>query len=117
MYVDVDEYATCNNDQLLRLCAVLTRNGYQSNGIFYAGIILYDYTMVYLFFLFAVADFLGEKLAWFFGITTPKYQYIIDEYHRIKEEVSDSCYCQHSLQKISANPLSIFIYKLTGYRS
>ena len=45
-------------------------------------------------FSFAVADFLGEKLAWFFGITTPKYQYIIDEYHRIKEEVSDSCYCQ-----------------------
>ena len=50
--------------------------------------------MVYLFFLFAVADFLGEKLAWFFGITTPKYQYIIDEYHRIKEEVCDSCYCK-----------------------
>merc|ERR1712087_311508 len=33
-----------------------------------------------------VADFCGEKLAWFFGITTPKYQSAIDEYHRRKEE-------------------------------
>ncbi|XP_023932299.1 protein FAM177A1-like [Lingula anatina] len=33
----------------------------------------------------AVADYCGEKLAWFFGITTPKYQYAIDEYHRLRE--------------------------------
>ncbi|XP_061172500.1 protein FAM177A1-like [Saccostrea echinata] len=33
-----------------------------------------------------VADTCGEKLAWFFGITTPKYQYAIDEYYRLKEE-------------------------------
>lgn len=39
------------------------------------------------FLCFTAADFLGEKLAWFFGITTPKYQYIIDEYHRLKKEV------------------------------
>ncbi|XP_060074660.1 protein FAM177A1-like, partial [Ylistrum balloti] len=32
------------------------------------------------------ADFCGEKLAWFFGITTPKYQYAIDEFYRLKEE-------------------------------
>ncbi|XP_028396028.1 protein FAM177A1-like isoform X2 [Dendronephthya gigantea] len=31
------------------------------------------------------AEFLGEKLASFFGITTPKYQYVIDEYYRLKE--------------------------------
>jgi len=24
------------------------------------------------------ADYCGEKLAWFFGITSPKYQYILD---------------------------------------
>ena len=58
---------------------------------------LVSYSMIILWssylFSFAVADFLGEKLAWFFGITTPKYQYIIDEYHRIKEEVSNMCYC------------------------
>nr|CAD7568783.1 unnamed protein product [Timema californicum] len=29
-----------------------------------------------------VCDYLGESLANFFGITTPKYQYEIDEYHR-----------------------------------
>ncbi|CAG2255353.1 unnamed protein product [Mytilus edulis] len=33
-----------------------------------------------------VADTCGEHLAWFFGITTPKYQYAIDEYYRLKEE-------------------------------
>lgn len=34
----------------------------------------------------SVADACGENLAWFFGITTPKYQYAIDEYYRMKEE-------------------------------
>ncbi|XP_022329318.2 protein FAM177A1-like [Crassostrea virginica] len=33
-----------------------------------------------------VADSCGERLASFFGITTPKYQYAIDEYYRLKEE-------------------------------
>ncbi|KAK3591621.1 hypothetical protein CHS0354_013805 [Potamilus streckersoni] len=33
-----------------------------------------------------VADTCGEKLAWFFGITTPKYQYAIDEFYRLKAE-------------------------------
>ncbi|XP_069671518.1 protein FAM177A1 isoform X2 [Periplaneta americana] len=33
-----------------------------------------------------VCDFLGEHLASFFGITTPKYQYEIDEYDRIMAE-------------------------------
>ena len=31
------------------------------------------------------AEFLGERLAALFGITTPKYQYVIDEYYRLKE--------------------------------
>ncbi|XP_076464838.1 protein FAM177A1-like [Babylonia areolata] len=34
----------------------------------------------------SVADFCGEKLAWWFGITSPKYQSAIDEYYRRKEE-------------------------------
>ncbi|XP_066282078.1 protein FAM177A1-like [Branchiostoma lanceolatum] len=34
----------------------------------------------------AACDFLGEKLAWFFGITSPKYQYAIDEYERMKRQ-------------------------------
>ena len=33
------------------------------------------------------AEYCGEKLADFFGITAPKYQYAINEYHRMKEEV------------------------------
>ena len=34
-----------------------------------------------------VCDYLGEHLASFFGITTPKYQYEIDEYDRMMAEV------------------------------
>lgn len=33
---------------------------------------------------FSAADTCGEKLAWFFGITSPKYQSAIDEYYRAK---------------------------------
>ncbi|XP_026102551.1 protein FAM177A1-like [Carassius auratus] len=34
----------------------------------------------------SVCDYLGEKMASLLGITTPKYQYAIDEYYRIKKE-------------------------------
>ena len=37
--------------------------------------------------IISVADSCGEKLAWFFGITTPKYQSAIDEFYRLKAEV------------------------------
>jgi len=30
----------------------------------------------------SAADYCGEKLAWFFGITSPKYQYVLDEYNK-----------------------------------
>ena len=33
------------------------------------------------------ADTCGEKLAWVFGITSPKYQSAIDEYYRVKRQV------------------------------
>ncbi|KAJ7417203.1 protein FAM177A1 [Willisornis vidua] len=33
-----------------------------------------------------VCDFLGEKIASVLGISTPKYQYAIDEYYRMKRE-------------------------------
>ena len=36
---------------------------------------------------FSVADTCGENLAWFIGITTPKYQSAIDEFYRLKAEV------------------------------
>ena len=34
-----------------------------------------------------MCDFLGEKIASVLGISTPKYQYAIDEYYRMKKEV------------------------------
>uniref|UniRef100_A0A1A8RIP0 Myosin IXB n=1 Tax=Nothobranchius rachovii TaxID=451742 RepID=A0A1A8RIP0_9TELE len=34
----------------------------------------------------SVCDYMGERLASLFGVTTPKYQYAIDEYYRIKKE-------------------------------
>ncbi|KAH9519618.1 hypothetical protein Btru_003148 [Bulinus truncatus] len=34
----------------------------------------------------SAADVCGGKLAWLFGITTPKYQYAIDEYKRMEKE-------------------------------
>ncbi|XP_032727182.1 protein FAM177A1 isoform X4 [Lontra canadensis] len=37
----------------------------------------------------SVCDFLGEKIASVLGISTPKYQYAIDEYYRLKKEFSD----------------------------
>ncbi|CAG7815012.1 unnamed protein product [Allacma fusca] len=33
-----------------------------------------------------VMDRMGENIAYFLGITTPKYQYEIDEFHRAREE-------------------------------
>lgn len=40
-----------------------------------------------LIFVSLVCDFLGEKIASVLGISTPKYQYAIDEYYRMKKEV------------------------------
>ncbi|XP_064489731.1 uncharacterized protein LOC135401323 isoform X2 [Ornithodoros turicata] len=34
----------------------------------------------------AVCDYLGENLAYFFGITSPKYQYELEEYNRMVQE-------------------------------
>lgn len=34
-------------------------------------------------------DFLGEKLAWWFGITSPKYYYELQEFERMKEEEAE----------------------------
>lgn len=35
----------------------------------------------------SVCDYVGEGLSNFLGITSPKYQYEIEEYHRCEEEV------------------------------
>lgn len=46
----------------------------------------------------AVCDYMGEKLASLFGITSPKYQYAIDEYYRIKKEVRTLFYVYTEVQ-------------------
>lgn len=38
-------------------------------------------------YCFPACDYLGERMASFFGITSAKYQYAIDEYYRMKKEV------------------------------
>ncbi|XP_018422558.1 PREDICTED: protein FAM177A1 [Nanorana parkeri] len=37
----------------------------------------------------SVCDFLGEKIATVLGVSTPKYQYAIDEYYRMQKEVEE----------------------------
>lgn len=43
--------------------------------------------IICIFCFYSVCDYLGERLASLLGITTPKYQYAIDEYYRMKKEV------------------------------
>lgn len=66
----------------------------------------------------AVCDYMGERLASLFGITTPKYQYAIDEYYRMKKEVrghkhtftSLSFRCQANISGgIKTTPKKLFI--------
>lgn len=39
--------------------------------------------------VFTYCDLWGEKLAWFFGITSPKYYYELEEFKRMEEEEAD----------------------------
>lgn len=54
---------------------------------------------------FTAADFCGEKLAWFFGITSPKYQSAIDEFYRLKrleeEEQRSEQRCREKMEGLS----------------
>ncbi|XP_022097923.1 protein FAM177A1-like [Acanthaster planci] len=47
---------------------------------------LWYYTVVAATKTIGACDFLGEKLAYFLGITSPKYQFAINEYNRLTEE-------------------------------
>jgi len=49
------------------------------------GMWVWYYVVVASTSTFHAAEYCGEKLADFFGITSPKYQYVIDEYHRLKQ--------------------------------
>ncbi|XP_005078276.1 protein FAM177B [Mesocricetus auratus] len=37
----------------------------------------------------STCEFLGERFAIFFGLTEPKYQYVLDEYHRTQNKEGD----------------------------
>ncbi|XP_076816400.1 protein FAM177A1-like isoform X1 [Clavelina lepadiformis] len=47
---------------------------------------LWYHTVQAAFSGLAVCDYLGEKLAYFFGITSPKFQYALTELDRMQEE-------------------------------
>lgn len=47
---------------------------------------LWYYTTTAAIKTFHACEYLGEKLAYFFGITSPRYQYAITEFHRLEEE-------------------------------
>uniref|UniRef100_A0A8D2JN06 Family with sequence similarity 177 member B n=1 Tax=Sciurus vulgaris TaxID=55149 RepID=A0A8D2JN06_SCIVU len=38
---------------------------------------------------FSTCEFLGGRFAVFFGLTQPKYQYVLNEYHRIQNKEND----------------------------
>lgn len=55
---------------------------------------------------FNAADSCGEKLAWFFGITSPKYQSAIDEYYRAKRLEDKEKAEDNSLQSVQTGEMA-----------
>lgn len=39
---------------------------------------------------YLAADFIGEKLAWWLGITKPKFYYELEEHERLKKEQEEA---------------------------
>lgn len=62
-------------------------------------------------FFFLVAEFLGEKLAAFFGITTPRYQYVIDEFYRLKEQVFHIGNYHWLLATLHSSAIQLFVFQ------
>ena len=56
------------------------------------------------------ADTCGEKLAWVFGITSPKYQSAIDEYYRVKRQVCFYIVLSLSLHKHYVTRYLFYLY-------
>ncbi|GFR88595.1 protein FAM177A1 [Elysia marginata] len=50
-------------------------------------------------FTLSIADYCGERLAWLLGITTPKYQYAINEHNRIQKEIEMDTVRKQQLQE------------------
>ncbi|CAG5128394.1 unnamed protein product, partial [Candidula unifasciata] len=74
---------------------------------------LYYVTMVARKSLFA-AELCGEKLAWFFGITSPKYGYALEEYKRMEKEIESERLRDQRLFEESQGLSSIEIHVRDG---
>jgi len=57
-----------------------------------------------------VCDYLGEKLAYFFGITSPKYQYAISEMERVQKEEQEDL----ELEAAERSAETAFVERATG---
>ncbi|KAK3702771.1 hypothetical protein RRG08_042755 [Elysia crispata] len=62
----------------------------------------------------SVADYCGERLAWFLGITTPKYQYAINEHKRIQKEIEMETVREQQLKEDSEGISSIDVQIVGG---
>ena len=71
---------------------------------------------------YKIAENAGEKICWVLGITSPKYQYAIDEYYRIKreeemekkiKESQEKFWGKYRLQSFFSSFYSVW-YKLKG---
>ncbi|TRY78343.1 hypothetical protein TCAL_10847 [Tigriopus californicus] len=70
--------------------------------------------------ILSYCDFWGEKLAWIFGITSPKYYYEIEEFKRIEEEEKErmarqDAEMQEALQLIFRNGFETRQARPKGY--
>lgn len=71
-----------------------------------------------------VCDYLGEKLAWFFGITSPRFQYALDEIERRKLEQEEDEQQEREerdaelqyIQSLKASPPRFVIVTMPFYR-
>lgn len=51
-------------------------------------------------FNFTACDYAGEKLAWWLGITKPKFLYEIEEYNRMKQEEEERAANEDGVEEI-----------------
>jgi len=63
---------------------------------------------------YRAAHFCGEKLAWFFGITSPKYHYEIEEYKRRVKEIKEEEEEEQRRQEKARQGLSTVDVHVTG---
>ncbi|XP_038075282.1 protein FAM177A1-like [Patiria miniata] len=78
----VEEYSSDEDDESKKALAEPTTDPKTMTWLPY----LWYYTVVAATKTVGACDFMGEKLAYFLGITSPKYQFAINEYNRLNEE-------------------------------